>query len=58
MAKHWIQNAVKKPDALHKALHVKSDKNIPLKRLAVKSSDSKLMKERKNFAKNVRGLHK
>lgn len=31
--KNWMQDAVKKPGALHKALHVKQDKTIPADKL-------------------------
>jgi hypothetical protein len=31
--KHWIQNAIQHPGALHKALGVAEDKNIPIKKL-------------------------
>lgn len=59
MAKNWIQNAVKHPGALHKELHVKEGHHIPLIKLreALKSKNPK-ERERAQFAKNMRGLHK
>ena len=57
MAK-WIQKAIKKPGALHKALGVKKGKKIPAGKLAVKESDSPTMKRRKNLAKTLRKTHK
>lgn len=56
MAKQWIKEAIKKPGALHKALGVPADKKIPAKKLAVKESDSPLMKKRKTLAKTLRGF--
>jgi hypothetical protein len=31
--KNWMQDAVKKPGGLHKALHIKQDKTIPADKL-------------------------
>ncbi len=56
MAKQWIKEAIKKPGALHKALDVPADKKIPAKKLAIKESDSPLMKKRKSLAKTLRGF--
>jgi hypothetical protein len=56
MAKQWIKEAIKKPGALHKALDVPADKKIPAKKLAIKESDSPLMKKRKSLAKTFRGF--
>lgn len=56
MAEKWIQKAIKKPGALHKALGVPADKKIPAKKLAVKESDSPTMKKRKTLAKTLRGF--
>lgn len=48
----WMKGAVKKPGALHKALHVPMDKKIPAAKLT-KASHSKnpLMRKRANLAK-------
>ena len=56
MASKWIQKAVSKPGALHKALHVPEGKKIPALKLQVKESDSTTMKRRKNLAKTLRGF--
>lgn len=56
MAEKWIAKAIKKPGALHKALGVPADKNIPAKKLTVKEGDSPLMKKRKTLAKTLRGF--
>jgi hypothetical protein len=57
-AKKWIQKAIKKPGALHKALKVPAGKKIPPSKLAVKESDSPTMKKRKNLAKTLSKLRK
>lgn len=56
MATKWIQKAIKKPGALHKALHVPEGKKIPASKLRVKESDSPTMKKRKVLAKTLRGF--
>ena len=56
MAEKWIQKAISKPGSLRKALGVKEGKSIPAKKLAVKESDSPLMKKRKTLAKTLRGF--
>lgn len=58
MAKKWIQKAIKNPGALHKALGVKAGEKIPASKLAIKESDSPLMRRRKNLAKTLKRLHK
>ena len=56
MSEKWIQKAIKKPGALHKALHVPEGKKIPASKLKVKESDSPKMAKRKNLAKTLRGF--
>jgi len=56
--KRWIQKAIKKPGALHKALGVPAGKKIPASKLAVKKTDSATMKRRKNLAKTLGKLRK
>ena len=56
MAEKWIQKAIKSPGSLRKALGVKEGKNIPAKKLAVKESDTPLMKKRKTLGKTLRGF--
>jgi len=56
MSEQWIQKAIKKKGALHKALHVPEGQKIPAKKLAVKSTYSPKMAKRKNLAKTLRGF--
>ncbi len=58
MAKKWIQGAIKKKGALHKALGVAPGKKIPASKLKIKESDSPLMKKRKNLARTLGKFHK
>ena len=53
MAKNWIAGAIKKPGALHAALRVSPGQKIPASKMAVKDSDSPLMKKRKSLAKTL-----
>lgn len=46
-----------KKGALHKALGVKQGDKIPISDLAVKSTDSPLMKKRKVFARVAKTWH-
>ena len=57
--KNFIKDAIKKPGALRKALHVKEGEKIPAKKLdkAAKSS-SPLMKKRAVLAKTLSKLRK
>ena len=55
MAK-WIKSAIKNPNSLRKALGVKEGHAIPAKKLAVKTTDTTLMKKRKTLAKTLRGF--
>ena len=52
----WIKSAIKSPGSLRQALGIKEGKNIPAKKLAVKSTDTPLMKKRKTLAKTLRGF--
>lgn len=58
MAK-WISKAIKKPGALHKALHVPLGEKIPAKKLA-KAAKSKNPKMRKRvaLAKTLKSFNK
>lgn len=55
--KKWIQKAIKKPGALHKALGVPEGEKIPASKLKVKKTDSPKMKKRKLLAKNLKKMH-
>lgn len=57
--KDWMRNAVKKPGALHKALHVPSDKTISESKLnKAAHSKSPLMRKRANLAKTFRKINR
>ena len=59
MAKKWIQGAIKKPGALHKALGVPEGKKIPESKLEkAEHSKSPLMRKRANLAKTLKKLGK
>lgn len=57
--KHWIQDAIKHPGALHRELKVPEGKKIPASKLK-KAEHSKNPTERKraNLAKTLSKLHK
>lgn len=57
--KKWIQEAIKKPGALHKALHVKKGKKIPEAKLE-KAEHSKNPKtaKRARLAETLKKMHK
>lgn len=59
MPKKWIQDAIKKPGALHRQLGVPAGEKIPVDKLnkAAKSDDVTL-KRRAILAKTLRGLNK
>lgn len=52
----WIQKAIERPGALHKALEVPEDKKIPMKKLEVKPGDSIKMKKRKILAQTLKKI--
>lgn len=56
MSKKWIQEAIGKEGALHKALKVPGSKKIPSFKLKVHETDTPLMKKRKTLAKTLRGF--
>lgn len=59
MVEKWIQKAIKKPGALHKALDVKEGKKIPAGKLkSASKSKSGLMRKRASLAKTLKGFHK
>lgn len=51
--KKWIQKAIEKPGALHRALKVPKGEKIPAKKLKIKPSDTPLMRKRKTLAKTL-----
>jgi len=56
--KMWIQKAIKRPGALHKALHVPQDKTIPEYKLkkAEHSKNSRLRAEA-HLAETLKSFH-
>lgn len=56
--KKWIQKAVEKPGALHKALGIPKGEKIPKEKLKVKETDSPKMKKRKILAKTLSKIAK
>lgn len=57
MAKdYWIQNAVKKPGALHKELGVPKGEKIPESKLKAAEKKGGKLGQRARFAENVKGL--
>lgn len=56
--KKWIQDAIKKPGALHKSLKVKSDKNIPVSKLEKASKKGGKLGKRARLALTLRKLNK
>ncbi len=59
MAKNFIKTAIKKPGALHRALHVPQGEKIPERKLEkAEHSKSPLMRERANLAETLKSMHK
>lgn len=59
MAEKWIQKAIKKPGALHKALHVKEGEKIPESKLKkAEHSKNPTTKKRAVLAETLKKMHK
>jgi hypothetical protein len=58
MAEHWIANAIKKPGALRKELHVKKGKKIPAKKLNAAAKKGGKIGKRARLAKTLGKLRK
>jgi len=58
MAKHWIQDAVKKPGSLRKELGVKKGEKIPAKKLDAAAKKPGREGQRARLAKTLKGLKK
>lgn len=56
MAEKWIQKAIKKPGALHRALDVPMDKKIPAKKLNAAAKKPGKLGQRARLAKTLRGF--
>lgn len=58
MNKKFIQEAIKKPGALRKSLHVKKGEKIPAKKLATAAKKPGKMGKRARLAETLKKLHK
>jgi len=58
MAKHWIQEAIKHPGALHKELDVPEGKKIPAKKLAAAAKKGGKEGKRARLAETLKKMHK
>jgi len=56
MAEKFIQNAIKKPGALKKALGVKKGETIPAKKLAAAAKKPGKIGQRARFAETLKGM--
>jgi hypothetical protein len=56
MTKNWIQGAIGKPGALHKALKVPGDKKIPAGKLAAAAKKPGKMGQRARLAQTLKGF--
>lgn len=56
MAGKWIQKAIKKPGALHRALDVPMGKKIPAGKLAKAAKAPGKLGQRARLAKTLRGF--
>lgn len=56
MAKQWIKKAISKPGALHRALGISEEKNIPAKKLAAAAKKPGLMGKRARLAQTLKKL--
>lgn len=58
MKKKWIQEAIKKPGALHKELGVPVGKKIPIKKLKTAAKKNGKEGKRARLAETLRSFHK
>lgn len=56
MAKNWIQNAIKKPGALHKQLGIPEGKKIPAKTLAKAAEKGGKLGQRARLAQTLKKM--
>lgn len=54
----WIQNAIKKPGALHREMGVPMGSKIPAKALSKAASSSGLLGKRARLAQTLNKMHK
>ncbi len=55
--KKFIQEAIKKPGALRKALHIKEGETIPEKKLETAAKKGGKMGQRARFAETLKKMH-
>ena len=56
---NWIKDAIEKPGALHKSLHVPQGEKIPEKKLEkAANSDNPTLAKRARLAETLKKLHK
>lgn len=59
MAKHWIQDAIKRPGALHRALKVPAGQKIPATKMAKAAhSDNPRVRQEAHLARVLKSMHK
>ena len=59
MANQWIQEAIKKPGALHESLHVKKGEKIPAAKLEkAEHSKNPVTRKRAYLAETLKKMHK
>lgn len=57
--KNWIKDAIKRPGALHRELHVHEGKKIPAKKLAkAANSANPRLRKQATLARTLSGLRK
>jgi hypothetical protein len=56
--KKWIQEAIKKPGALHKELGIPKGKKIPSKKLATAAKGAGKEGQRARLAETLKKMHK
>ncbi len=59
MSEKWIQNAIKRPGALHRALHIPLDQKIPEGKInAAEHSKNPRIRKEANLAHTLSKFHK
>jgi len=59
MKRHWIKDAVGKPGALHRALHVSEGKKIPMSKIRkAEHSSNPLLARRARLADTLRSFRR
>jgi hypothetical protein len=58
MAEKWISSAIKRPGALHRALHVPEGEKIPAKKMAkAKRSENPRVRRMAGLARTLKSFH-